>query len=463
MNALSTATSPLLKLFQKERHKAAITAAITAAMQPPRMDATEGREMPPKDSPQTPSRASRPLRRASGVENPWATRRDAALAIVLWAIIFAGLLWLAGHIVHTLLILALAALFAYAIAPGVGLLHRKLPKWLSVVIVYVIVLAIVIAVLYILVSAIITEVTTLVDQLRMLLSPGSNGDNSPLIKALKGFGITSSQLSAARDWLTRQLSGVAGAATPLVTGLISGALDVLLIAVFSIYLLYDGPRVVAWLRSALPLDQRPRGEFVVDTLQRVAGGYIRAELILCTLIGLLVGAGMHFIGVPFAILLGALAFFFEFIPFLGPIFSFVACVLVAATQGWITLAVVIVYFAFIHAMEAYIVGPRVLGRSLDLHPAISIVALLIGAEVFGLWGALFAAPLAGIVQVLLSALWRDWRASHPSQFPETAEEEDRAAAPGLNVFSAPPDAPPVDSSASNGRARSSDAPTEAPT
>jgi predicted PurR-regulated permease PerM len=421
--------------------------------------------MPSKDSPPTPASASPPLRRASSAESAWARRRDAALAIVLWAIIVAGVLWLAGHIVHTLLILALAALFGYAIAPGVTLLHRKLPKWLSVAIIYVVVLAIVVAVLYVLVSALITEVTALVTQLRMLLAPGSQSAQSPLIKALERFGVTSSQLAAARDWLTHQLAGVAGAATPIVTGLIGGLFDVLLIAVLSIYLLYDGPHLVAWLRRELPLSQRTRSAFVIDTLQRVAGGYIRGELVLCTLIGLLVGGGMRVIGVPFAILLGALAFFFEFIPFLGPIFSFAACALIAATQGWITLLAVVLYFLFIHAIEAYIVGPRVLGRSLGLHPAISIVALLIGGEVFGLWGALFAAPIAGVMQVLLATIWREWHVSHPAQFPdEDTPAEDDTTEPGLNLFGpAPtqpaPDAPAPSNGRADGRARSSEAPT----
>lgn len=424
--------------------------------------------MSAKDSPQNTSSAPRSLRPARSAENPWARRRDAALAIVGWALIVGGVLWLAGHIVHTLLILALAALFAYAIAPAVSLLHRKLPKWLSVSIVYIIVLAIFMAVLYILISAIVTEVTMLVAQLRSILSLGSNAASSPLMKALKGFGITSSQLAAARAWLTSQLAGVASAVTPIVTGVLGGLLDVLLIAVLSIYFLYDGPRVVAWLRREMPLSQRNRGEFAIDALQRVAGGYIRGELILCTLIGLLVGGGMQLIGLPFATLLGALAFFFEFIPFLGPMFSFVACMLVAATQGWVTLLIVLVYFLFIHAIEAYIVGPRVLGRSLGLHPAISIVALLIGGEVFGLWGALFGAPIAGLVQVLLATIWREWRVSHPAQFPDgDAPADDAVAEPGLNIFGPappPPTQPAPDNPApskgwADGRAKSSEAPT----
>jgi predicted PurR-regulated permease PerM len=157
-----------------------------------------------------------------------------------------------------------------------------------------------------------------------------------------------------------------------------------------------------------------------------------------------VGVGMQLLGLPFATLLGVLAFFFEFIPFLGPLFSAVACLLVGASLGWVTMALVLVYFVFIHIIEGYVVGPRVLGRSLGLHPAISIVALLVGGEVFGLWGALFAAPIAGIVQVVLSALWTEWRESHPTQFPDEDDQaEEDLPEPALNIFNSPPDAAPT--------------------
>jgi predicted PurR-regulated permease PerM len=362
-----------------------------------------------------------------------------AVAIVGWSVIIAGIVWLASHIVHTLLLLALAAFFAYALAPAVGILHRKLPKWLSVVIVYLVVLAIVAAIFSILISAVVTEVTALAKQLTALLSPGSESSNTPLYRTLRNFGVTGSQIAAARDWATRQLGGVAGAAAPFVTGLFSGLLDVVLVTVMSIYLLVDGPRVAAWLRHDMPVSQRMRSEFMVDTLERVAGGYIRGELILCTLVGVLVGVGMQLIGLPFATLLGVLAFFFEFIPFLGPIFSAAACLLVGASMGWVTLALVLGYFILVHIIEGYVVGPRVLGRSLGLHPAISIVALLIGGEVFGLWGALFAAPIAGVVQVVLSALWSEWRESHPTQFPDEEDmTDDDAQEPALNIFSPAP-------------------------
>lgn len=361
-----------------------------------------------------------------GPDAVWSRRRDMALAIVGWAVVFGGVFWLASHIVHTLLMLIIAALLAYALAPAVTTLQRFTPKWMAVLAVYLLVLAVVVGVFTLLISTVVTEVTALAHLVTQMLSPDQTSASSPIYQTLNRLGVSSSQLSAARNWATGQLAGAAGVAAPILTGVLNGLLDFVLITVLSIYLLLDGPRVVRWLHRELPVSQRPLGGFLLDTIEQVAGGYIRGELILCSLIGALVAAGMFLLGVPFAILLGVLAFFFEFIPFLGPWMSAVACVIVAFSQGWVTIALVLAYFVVIHILEGYVIGPRVLGRSLGLHPAISIVALLIGGEVFGLWGALFAAPIAGIIQVLLSTFWREWRESHPTLFPEEAEPLEQA-------------------------------------
>src|SRR5207248_2283505 len=88
------------------------------------------------------------------------------------------------------------------------------------------------------------------------------------------------------------------------------------------------------------------------------------------------------------------------------------------TQSWFLAVLVLVYFIVVHVIEGDIVGPRIVGRAVGVHPAVSIFALLAGAELFGIWGALFASPLAGLLQTFLSEVWREWRAYHAAQYPE---------------------------------------------
>ena len=180
----------------------------------------------------------------------------------------------------------------------------------------------------------------------------------------------------------------------------------------SIYLLIDGACLNRWLRTNLPLSQQTRVHFFLDTLERVIGGYIRGQLILSLLIGLLVGFGMALLHVPFAILLGVLAFVFAFVPVLGTFISGAACVLLALTQGWVWAVIVLIYFIGIHIFEGDLVGPRIVGKAVGLHPIVSLVALIAGSELFGIWGAIFASPIAGILQAILMALWLEWRETH---------------------------------------------------
>jgi predicted PurR-regulated permease PerM len=205
----------------------------------------------------------------------------------------------------------------------------------------------------------------------------------------------------------------------LLTGVVGTALDIVLVAVLSIYLLIDGSRITNWLRRNAPRRQKGRVHFLLNTLQRVVGGYIRGQLLLCTIIGVLVGGGMQVLGVPYALLLGVLAFVLEFIPILGTLVSGAVCVLLALTKGWILALIVLAYFTVVHVLEGDIVGPRIVGKAVGLHPVVSLVALIAGGELFGIWGALFASPVAGVIQALLVAIWSEWRETHPDEFQAT--------------------------------------------
>jgi predicted PurR-regulated permease PerM len=363
----------------------------------------------------------------------WIRRCGLPFAVLAWTGVALLLLWLAGHIIQTLVLLTLAALLAYALAPAVTFLARVMPRFLAILVVYLVVLGAICALLYLIVSTAIEQFVSLADYVRFLLTPSTSGQLTPLEQTLRSFGISPSQIVSARDQLVASIQGFAGSVVPLLTGLVGAVLDVVLVAVLSIYLLADGTRVSDWLRQNMPERQQGRMRFLLDTLQRVVGGYIRGQVLLCGLLGLLVGVGMAIIGVPYALLLGVLAFVFGFIPVLGTLASGTLCVLLAVPQGWLIAVIVLVYFVVVHVIESDIVGPRIVGQSIGLHPVVSLAALLAGAELFGIGGALFASPVAGVLQALLVAIWVEWRATHPHQFQSTQDDSVEAGAPAADT------------------------------
>jgi predicted PurR-regulated permease PerM len=109
--------------------------------------------------------------------------------------------------------------------------------------------------------------------------------------------------------------------------------------------------------------------------------------------------------VPYAVLPGVLTFVLEFVPVVGTLISGAICVLIALTQGWVIAISGVVYLVVMHILEGDVIGPRLVGKAVGLHPVISLAALIAGSELFGIWGVLLASPVAGVLQSLVVALW----------------------------------------------------------
>ena len=367
----------------------------------------------------------------------WARPLSIPLVLLAWIALTAVILWAAAHVARSLILISIAAILAFALAPLVELLQKRLPRLLSILLVYIFVFGGISVVIYFLMRAAVIQVSQLRSTFSGLLAPTPGSSPSPLAAALQSLGVSQVQLLDAKQILISHLSTLASDAVPLLRDIFNFVLDVIVVAMLSIYFQLDGKRMANRLRENIPLSRQRRGFFLLDTLEHVVGGYIRGQLVLSLLIGVLVGAGMAAFQVPHPILLGELAFLLAFVPVLGTFISAAACILLsfAATnswlinlthQTWLLAVVVLIYFIGVHAIESHIVGPRIVGHAVGLHPIISIAALIAGAELFGILGALFVAPVVGIIQAIIVSLWREWRAAHPEEFlqkPVTVESK----------------------------------------
>jgi predicted PurR-regulated permease PerM len=347
----------------------------------------------------------------------WMRRLLIPLTILTWGVLIFCALVLAGHFVETLIFIAIAVLIAYALEPAVSRLDDRMPRWLALLVTYVLFGAALAAFVFAIVQTLTSEVPAFSGFVQRELA------NSQVQPLLRRAGITPGSIGlGSNGGLLGGLAGLAGNILPVVTGVASGAIGIVVILVLSVYFIADAPRVGRWLRSQTPIDQRERVVYVIETSNRVIGGYIRGQVTLAALVGLLVGLGMFAFRLPFAALLGLLAFVLEFIPFLGVIVSGAACVLVALTQGFFLALLVLGYFVIIHVLEGDVVGPRIVGRFVGLHPAVALIALVAGAELFGIWGALFASPVAGLLQAFIQTLWLEYRRTHRDLFPDPAPD-----------------------------------------
>jgi predicted PurR-regulated permease PerM len=331
------------------------------------------------------------------------------LTILAWLVIGIIVLWLLGHIAHSLVVIILAVIVTFAVAPLVRLLKGWLFPPFAIAVAYLFVIGIVIGLGFLLVRAaagqVINVAASLPDYINRLntMSP-----QTPVV--IGPFRATVAELQTLNQQALSELhvSGttLASDTLSLLNRLASALVDVALVLILSIYFSIDAQRVVDWLRHRTPPRLRRYTPYFLGVTNTVVGGYVRGTLTMALIIGTLVGVGLQVLGVPYALLLGILAFFMQFVPIVGVFISGAVSLLVALPQGWgITLAV-LVYFIGVHVLESYVIGPRLMGHAVGIHPAVGIIALLVGTEAFGIWGTLFAAPLAGLLQAIVIGIWR---------------------------------------------------------
>ncbi|MGH2441906.1 MAG: AI-2E family transporter [Chloroflexota bacterium] len=338
------------------------------------------------------------------------------LTILAWVAVLIIAAWILSHIVKTVLTLVFSAILAFALTPLVSFMSRWLPKWLSIALAYILGFAIILGLGAFIVVSAAGQVTSLVHHLP---SYGHRIQHlePQIVQILHPFGVTTDSFHHAQKQAIAYLQGVgtsvASQSLSIITGIVGTIVEIILVLILSVYLTANGERIGGRMRTETPLGQRRNISLLIAIVNQVVGGYIRGTLTLATLIGVLVGVGMYILGVPYAVLLGILAFFMEFVPVVGVLISGAISILAAISQGWLKALIVLIYFVFIHVIEGDLVGPRIMGRAVGIHPATAIIALVAGTELFGVYGALFASPLAGLVQAIGTAIWREMRGRDP--------------------------------------------------
>jgi len=348
----------------------------------------------------------------SALPASWQRALYLPLIILAWlAIVFIGV-WLLAHVAKAVLTLLLSGIVAFALTPLVSLFARVLPRSLAIAAAYLVGFVMLFGLGALLVVTAATQVKTLANDLPAYTHQARSLEPQ-LLPLLKPLGVTAAKLHATEQQAVASLQGVGATAAReslrLVRTVLDTLISVVLITILSVYLTANGPKIARRLRRETPGAQRWRTSLLIAIVNQVVGGYIRGTLTLAALIGALVGAGMLVLHVPYAVLLGVLAFFMEFIPLVGVLVSGAVCVVIALFQGGVTALLVLVYFVIIHVIEGEVVGPRIMGSAVGIHPATALIGLVAGTELFGLWGALFAAPLAGLLQAIGTAAWRELR------------------------------------------------------
>lgn len=215
-------------------------------------------------------------------------------------------------------------------------------------------------------------------------------------------------------------SGLLGGVVGLTAGVINFLFFATTVAIFAFYMVAELPKLQRTLLSYMPPDRQRDALHVWEIAVEKMGGYVYSRLILAVLSGTVATVFLMILGVPFALSLGIwVGVLSQFIPVIGTYLAAILPAVVAlSSKGPWTALWVIVFFVAYQQVENYAISPRITRRTMEIHPAVSIGAILIGGTLFGGVGVILALPVAGIIQALISesSAYR-----HPV-VPEAAEQ-----------------------------------------
>jgi len=164
------------------------------------------------------------------------------------------------------------------------------------------------------------------------------------------------------------------------------------------FLMYTREAVIGFFRNLVPWQARGSFDQLLFRLDRGLSGVVRGQLLICLVNGVLSAIGFWLLGLKYWPLMSLIAAVGSLIPIFGSILAAVPAVAIGLTDGFFTGLWVLLWILAIHQLEANLLNPKIIGTAAHIHPVLVVFVLLVGKEMFGLWGALFAVPAWSVLQ-----------------------------------------------------------------
>ena len=308
----------------------------------------------------------------------------------------------------------IALVLGYLMSPLVDVLSLRLPRAVSILLVYLL--------FVVLVWGIVAWINPIIGH-----QVGELADNIPdyqvtaegwfqqFVNFYKNLPISNEVRTSIQEALSSALGAVGTAVQTAVVGTIraiSSALGfvvgLLIIPFWLFYVLKDKDRGFNALNNMLPRSWRNDVWRLLRIVNGVLSSYIRGQLILGLVVGIAVTIAMLVVGAPYPIILGIISGFTEVIPVIGPIVGAVPGVLLAMfhPEGWVMVLKVIIVYVAVQQLENNLLVPKIQGDSVKLHPAMIMVSLVVGSQVAGFIGLVAAVPVAAMMRDVYLYLYR---------------------------------------------------------
>ncbi|HUQ23208.1 MAG TPA: AI-2E family transporter [Gaiellaceae bacterium] len=340
--------------------------------------------------------------------------RPRAILVVLGIILAAVIMISIVQAARGVLIWIFVAMFlATALNPAVEwLLGRGVRRrGLAVAIVFVGTILAILALAATIIPTIVAQVNDFVDAVPGYVEDLTAG-RGRLGFLERDYHITERVRDALSQGGASKLLGISGTALAVTKGVVTAVVATLTISFLTLFMLLEGPAWVERFYGLLSEEKQPRWRKIGHDIYRTIGGYVTGNLTISLIAGVVSTAVLLGVGVPYAVALGLLVAILDLIPLAGATIAAILVSTVAFLDSTTSGVIVIVFFVVYQQLENHVLQPIVYGRTVQLSPLAVLIAVLIGAELAGVIGALAAIPVAGALQVILVD-WLHHRRARP--------------------------------------------------
>lgn len=330
----------------------------------------------------------------------------------VWTIIGVGIIFLAvlrlfGLISTGVATIALTAFIVFTCHGVVNFFEEHhIPRILGTLLTFLIGFAIIALLMVLVVPALITQITELTAAL-----PGhaqqamdwarwyARSDNS-LFTTAQAYSV----IDKAQDWLMgnadKMVTVLTGGVMGFGAAVGTGAFVIFISLIASLWLLADLPKISVEFRNLFNESQQKTLDIIAGSFGTAIYGWAKSTFICAAINGVLVGVLFLFFGVPYPSILGLMTGVLYIIPYIGPLITYVVCTIVGFTAGVVPGILSLVISLVVHETIVNILSPKLMKSSVNVHPAITLIAIIIGEGVAGVWGMLLAVPVVAAAQAI---------------------------------------------------------------
>lgn len=313
---------------------------------------------------------------------------DISHKTIIFITVFLLGLWVVYLIRDLLILLFIAVILMSALSPVVNFFMKfKVPKALGILITYIIIIGAFGGILLGFLPLLVEQSNKLIDTLPALLVQYFNVNNID------------------QTFLQSQIADLSKNLFSLTLVVFDNVITILFLLVLTFYLLLERENLEK-RTAVLFLHRHNQIQNLIIKIEERLGAWVRGQLFLSLIIGVLVYIGLFLLNIPYALTLAIVAGILEIVPVIGPIVAAIPGILLAFTISPIfALGVAAMYF-IIQQLENHLIVPQVMGRAVGLNPLVVILAIAIGSRLLGIVGALLAVPLTVVLQIIvLEVLW----------------------------------------------------------